>query len=49
MYPTVEVFYKTNGPIVVNFLNDYFQIHGVPKIIRLDQARCVIGNRVKNF
>ena len=47
-YPTLEVFEK-HAPNVVKFLDDYIQIHGVPRNIRLDQARCLIGNKVKNF
>ena len=38
-YPTVEVFDKANGPNVIKFLDEYIQIHGVPRNIRLDQAR----------
>ena len=48
-YPSVEVFDKANGPNVLKFLDDYIQIHGVPRNIRLDQARCLIGYKVKNF
>ena len=48
-YPTVEVFDKANGPNVIKFLDEYTQIHGVPRNIRLDQARCLIGYKVKNF
>ena len=48
-YPTVEVFDKANGPNVTKFLDEYIQIHGVPRNIRLDQARCSIGYKVKNF
>ena len=48
-YPTVEVFDKANGPNVLKFLDDYIQIHGVPRNFRLDQARCLIGYKVKNF
>ena len=48
-YPSVEVFDKANGPNVLKFLDDYIQIHGVPGNIRLDQARCLIGYKVKNF
>ena len=47
-YPTVEVFDKANGPNVLKFLDDYIQIHGVPRNIRLDQARCLISYKVKN-
>ena len=48
-YPTVEVFDKGNGPNFLKFLDDYIQIHGVPRNIRLDQALCLIGYKVKNF
>ena len=47
-FPTVEVFEKANGPNVLKFLDDYIHIHGVPRNIRLDQARCLIG-KSKNF
>ena len=42
-YPALEVFDKTNGPNVIKFLDGYIQIHGVPRNIRLEQARCLIG------
>ena len=48
-FPTEEVFEKANGPNVLKFLDDYIHIHGVPRNIRLDQARCLIGYKVKNF
>ena len=48
-YHTIEIFEKANGPIVIKFLDEYTQKHGVPRNIRLDQARCLIGYRVKNF
>ena len=48
-YPTIEVFEKANGPNLIKFLDEYIHIHGVPLNIRLDQARCLIGYKVKNF
>ena len=48
-YPTVEVFEKANGPNVIKFLDEYIHIHGVPRNIRLDQARCLIGYKVKKI
>ena len=48
-FPTVEVFEKANGPNVLKFLDEYIHIHGVPRNIRLDQVRCLIGNKVKTF
>ena len=38
-YPTVEVFEKAIGPNVNQFLDECIHIHGVPRNIRLDQAR----------
>ena len=46
-YPTVKV--KANKPIVVNFLDDYIQTQGILRTNRLDQAHCLIGDKVKNF
>ena len=43
------MFDKTNGHNVVKFFVDYIQIHGVPRNIRLDQARYLIGNTVENY
>ena len=34
---------------VIKFLDDCIQIHGVPRNIMLDQARCLLGYKVKNF
>ena len=48
-YPTVEVLDEANGPNVIKFSDEYIQIHGVPRKFRLDQARCLIGYKVKNF
>ena len=48
-YPTVEVFDKANEPNVIKFLNEYIQIHGVSRNIKLDRARCLIGYKVKIF
>ena len=48
-YSTVEVFDKANGPKVIQFLDEYIQINCVPRNIRLVQARCLFGYKVKNF
>ena len=48
-FPTVEVLDKANGLNVIKFLDDYIHIHGVPRNVRLDQARCLIGYKVKNY
>ena len=48
-YPTVEIFEKASGPNVIKFLFENIHIHGVHRNIRLDQARCLIGYKVKSF
>ena len=30
-------------------MNNYIHIHGVPRSLRMDQARCLIGNQTKKF
>ena len=45
----MELFEKANGPNVIKILDDYIHIHGVPRNIRLDQARCLIGYKVKKY
>ena len=47
-YPTVEVCEKIKGPNV-EFLDENIQIHGVPRNIRFDQARCLKGKKGKTF
>ena len=48
-YSTVEVFEKANGPNVIKFLHEHIHIHGVPRNIRLNQALCLNGYKVKHF
>ena len=48
-YPTASIYDKANGPNVLKFLDMYIEIHGIPRSIRLDQAKCLIGNQVKTF
>ena len=48
-YPTVKVFDKAKWLNVIKLLDEYIQIHGVPRNIRLDQARCLIGYTVQNL
>ena len=40
---------KANGPNVLKFLDMYIETHGIPRSIRLDQAKCLIGHQVKTF
>ena len=47
-YPA-EIFDNANASNVIKFLNNYIHIHGVPRSLRIDQARCLIGNQVKKI
>ena len=47
-YPIVEFFDKAYGPNVIKCLDEYIQINGVPRNIRIDKARCLIGYKVKS-
>ena len=42
--PTACIYEKDNGPNVLTFLDMYIENHGVPRSIRLDQAKWLIGN-----
>ena len=44
-YPTVEIVNNASGSNVIKFLNKYIYHHGVPRTIRLDQARCFTGKK----
>ena len=48
-YPSAEIFDNANASNVIKFLDNYIHIHGVPRSLQIDQARCVIGNQVKKF
>ena len=48
-YPSAELVDNANASNVIELLDNYIQIHGVPRSLRIDQARCLIGNQVKNF
>ena len=48
-YPSAEIFENANASNVIKFLDKYIHTHGVPRSVRIDQARCLIGNQVKNF
>ena len=48
-YPTAEIVNKASGQKVIKFLNNYIYHHGVPRTIRLDQARCFTGKKFKTF
>ena len=48
-FPTLKLVTKGNGPKIEMFLTKYIFQHGVPQNIRLDQARCLKGNKVKHI
>ena len=48
-YPTACIYDKANGPNVLQFLDKYIENHGIPRSIRLDQAKGLVGNQVKTF
>ena len=48
-YPTEYNYNKANGPNVLKFLDMYIENHGIPRFIRLDQAKCLVGNQIKTF
>ena len=48
-YPTTCIYEKANGLNVLKFLDMYVENHGIPRSIRLDQAKCLVGNQVKTF
>ena len=47
--PTACIYEKANGSNFLKFLDMYIENHGVPRSVRLDQAKCLIGNQVKTF
>ena len=50
-YPTAEIVNNASGQNVIKFLNNYIYIyhHGVPRTVRLDQARCFTGKNFETF
>ena len=48
-FPSAEVFDRANADNILKFLQKYVLLHGVPRSIRLDQARCQTGQRIKAF
>ena len=44
-YPSAEISDNANASNVIKFLDNYINIHGVPLALRIDQARCLIGNQ----
>ena len=48
-YQTAKIVSNPNAPNVERSLLKYFGLHGVPRQIRLDQVRCLIGNAVETL
>ena len=48
-FPSAEVFENANADNILKFLQEYVLLHGIPRAIRLDQARCQTGQRIKTF
>ena len=48
-FPTAEVFDRANADNILRFLREYVLLHGIPRAIRLDQARCQTGQQIKTF
>ena len=48
-YPIAETVNNASGPNVIKFFNKFIYKHGVPRTIRLDQARCFTGKKFETF
>ena len=48
-FPTAEVFDRANSDNILRFIQEYVLLHGIPRSIRLDQARCQTGHQIKAF
>ena len=48
-FPTAEVFDRDNTDNILKFLQEYILLHGIPRSIRLDQARSQTGHQIKAF
>ena len=44
--PSAKIYDNANASNVIKFLDKYIQVQGVPRPLRRDQARCLIGNQV---
>ena len=47
--PTAFIYEKAKGPNVSKLLDTHIGIHGILCSIRLDQAKCSVGNQVTTF
>ena len=46
-FPTAEVFDRANADNILKLPQGYVLLHGIPRTIRLDQARCQTGQQIK--
>ena len=49
IYPSIENSENTNASNVIKFLYNYIQFYGNPQYLRIDHARCLIGNQLEEF
>ena len=40
---------KTNGTNVLKLIEMYIENHGIPRSLRLDQEKCLVGHHLKTF
>ena len=48
-FPTLKLVAKASGPNIEKLITKYIAQHGVQRDIRLDQARCLQGNKVQQL
>ena len=48
-YHSAKIVNNASSQNVIKFLNNYIYHHGVPRTIRLDQARCFTGKKFETF
>ena len=48
-FPSLKLYNNANATNVEHFLNKYMSIHGVPRSIRMDQARCQKSNIIRDL
>ena len=48
-FPTLKLYNNANATHIEHFLTNNIAIQGIPRCIRMDQARCQTGNVIKKF
>ena len=46
IYIYIYIYEKASGPNVLKFLDMNFENHGIPRSLRLDQAKFLVGRQV---